>query len=217
MRAAPSAIRGATGTCGGTSPGRCLAARREGVHVAHRECHVERDVRAERREELGAGVAQRPERLRIGHRLRDRRVGDRALFQQLLQPRRETRAVDRLVGAKLVADEGSRSLWLLPEGDTDWLAEFVQDPARVMARAIGLRLEREMGVPAATTPVCEAQSSPTEETQRFLVTMGGSKRPLVFGEEQGTFKLLEYAFRPETGRSFLDPKPASKKKWTPKL
>jgi serine protease Do len=125
--------------------------------------------------------------------------------------------LDRLVGAKLVADEGSRSLWLLPEGDTDWLAEFVQDPARVMARAIGLRLEREMGVPAETTPVCEAQSSPTEETQRFLVTMGGSKRPLVFGEEQGTFKLLEYAFRPETGRSFLDPKPASKKKWTPTL
>jgi len=123
--------------------------------------------------------------------------------------------VDRLVGAGLVAAEGPRSLWLLPEGDTDWLGEFVEDPARVMARAIGFRLKRELG-DSVTTPACEAQSPPSEEQQQFVVT-GLGKRTLTFGQEQGSYKLLEFAFRAETGRSFLDPKQSSAKKWKPRL
>lgn len=122
---------------------------------------------------------------------------------------------ERMMGAGLVAKEGARSLWLLPDGDTDWLAEFVEDPARVMAQAMGYRLRRELNIMQAMS--CEPRSTPTEPVQTFAITSGSVQKSFVFGVEQGSLKLLDYTFSSGTGRSFLDPKQASTKKWTPSL
>jgi len=121
--------------------------------------------------------------------------------------------MDRFLGAELVAKEGARSLWLLPDDDTNWLAEFLVDPARVMALAVGFRLRRELeGLRGSS---CNPQANEKELT--FILEAPGPERRLVFDEEQGSLKLVGFTFSPSTGRSFLDPKKSSGRAWKPSL
>lgn len=124
-------------------------------------------------------------------------------------------SMERLLGAQLVAKEGARSLWLLPEGDTNWPLEFVENPARVMATAIGRRLHRELG--ALDEHSCRPASTTTDARPAFTVEVRGATKSLVFAVEQGSLKLVEFDFSPGTGRAFLGPKQSSGKKWKPSL
>ena len=124
--------------------------------------------------------------------------------------------VDRLISAELVAQEGSRSLWLLAEGDQDWASEFVMDPAQAMAHALVLRLRRELASNLVSDD-CEPQPVRAAGTETFAITVQKGQRSLTFAEEQGTFKLRQFDFSTSSGRSFPGPKKTSGQKWKPSL
>lgn len=124
--------------------------------------------------------------------------------------------LDRLIGAELIANEGSRSLWLLAEADPDWASEFVMDPAQAMAHALVLRLRRELASNLVNDD-CQIQPARAAGTETFAITVRNGQRSLTFGEEQGTFKLRQFDFNTSSGRPFLAPKKTSGQKWKPRL
>lgn len=123
---------------------------------------------------------------------------------------------ERLISAELIAQEGSRSLWLLAAGDANWAAEFAMDPAHVMAHALLLRLRRELASNVVNDD-CQLQSDQTAGTVTFAIAVQKGQRSLTFAEAQGTFKLRQFDFSTSSGRSFPSPKKASGQKWKPSL
>lgn len=163
-------------------------------------------------------IQQALDRVRVGRSVVTDPSEARALCEHLLRQASGLDGSDhmeRLLGAELVGKEGARSLWLLPEGDTDWPARFVEDPARVMATAIGLRLGRELD--GQQIGPCKPGATTTDAKQTFTIEVGSVEKSATFGLEQGSLKLLDFSFSPKTGRSFLTPKRSSGKKWTPSL
>lgn len=124
--------------------------------------------------------------------------------------------VDHLISAELIAQEGSRSLWLLAEQDPDWASEFVMDPAQVMAHALVLRLRRELASNLVSDD-CQPQPVRAAGTETFAISVRKGQRSLTFAEEQGTFKLRQFDFSTSSGRAFLGPKKTSGQKWKPSL
>ena len=143
---------------------------------------------------------------------------ERACKQLLGQIAAETGPgpADRLISAELIAQEGSRSLWLLAEADPDWASEFVMDPAQVMAHALVLRLRRELASNLVNDD-CQLQPAQAAGTETFAISVQKGQRSLTFAQEQGTFKLRQFDFSPSSGRSFLGPKKTSGQKWKPSL
>lgn len=163
-------------------------------------------------------IEQALDRVRVGGSVVTDPSAARALCERLLHeaPGHDgSDHMERLLGAELVAKEGARSLWLLPEGDTDWPARFVEDPARVMATAIGFRLGRELD--GQQIGPCNPGATTTDSKRTFTVQVGSVEKSATFGPEQGSLKLLDFSFSPKTGRSFLAPKRSSGKKWKPSL
>jgi len=90
------------------------------------------------------------------------------------------------------------------------------DPAQVMARALVLRLRRELASNLVSDD-CQPQPVQTAGTETFAITVRKGQRSLTFAEEQGTFKLRQFDFSASSGRTFLGPKKAGGQKWKPSL
>jgi serine protease Do len=135
-----------------------------------------------------------------------------ALLGQLARGARGVPAVERSLGAALVAELGVPSLAALPPAKEEWIARFVDDPTSVLLHAVALRLAKGVGDGA-----CQRVPSDTK-TASFEATLAGGERLLTFAPEQGRWKLVKADLGTLTGPSFLDgaqrPPP---KKWKPSL
>jgi serine protease Do len=133
-------------------------------------------------------------------------------------------ALERIIGARLVAEQGLASLGALPGDGSEWRDRFIDDPTEVFLRAVALRLQSAARMkgsaiddrPGACTPVGDAGSA----TASFKARVAGRERILTFGLEQSRWKLLQGALSEQTRASFLDQldRPRGpRKKWKPSL
>jgi serine protease Do len=132
----------------------------------------------------------------------------------------EILALERALGAELIAEHGVASLVSLPAQEDEWPGRFLADPTGVFMRAVALRLQQ--GVTGSAEP--GARCVPAEATSQgsfaFKASLAGAPRVLVFGREQGRWKLVSGALGRPSGRSFLDQlesRRGSAKKWKPSM
>jgi serine protease Do len=121
-------------------------------------------------------------------------------------------ALERSLGAPLVAELGVPSLPALPPPNDKWIAGFIDDPTTVFLRAIALRLTR--GAAGTSCTLIEGDS----RSASFKAKLAGAERALTFAPEQGRWKLTKVDLGAKGGRSFLDgAPPVTPKKWKPSL
>jgi len=127
-------------------------------------------------------------------------------------------ATERTIGSKLAADEGMNSLGYLPH-EGEWVEAFVEDPTRVLVRALALRLlatvlsEQAPG-PETCVPAGEGNAP---SSFAFRVNTHGGAVTWTFAREQGAFKLVSGQLASAKGEPLPGATTHQGKKWTPTL
>jgi len=126
-------------------------------------------------------------------------------------------AAERAIGSRLAADEGMNSLGYL-QADGEWAEAFIDDPTRVIVRALGWRLLAS-ALPdggSATAGCVPVSGDQAPAAHRFTVKTRGGAVTWSFVREQGVFKLDAGPLAAPKGEA-PGGSPHNTKKWSPTL
>jgi hypothetical protein len=140
------------------------------------------------------------------------------LVRELVRGAKGIGAAERAVSASLAAHEGLASIGYLPVQEKEWVVAFLDDPTRVIVRALALRLVATV-LPDSRTArdeTCVPAPNIGPRTLSFTITTKHGPKVWTFGREQGRLKIISGELEAPKGEG-LSETPHKAKKWTPSL